>query len=218
MKYFVWIGTGAMCVGIPFMVLFDPHDMWGSVTGGIIGAAGYLIVLVVRSQRHLPSRLEKSAVVSLTLLFLTAYGAYTATFHEMSSYQRNLLPQIRTYLGSGIIVSDKIYASMLPVLRTFHHQTDNGRKKSLVAVFRERYGPSIADGSFNTYPHHDTVTPETDALTFVSFSGDTAVHYICIDTVARGYNNEFVNASGHTGKLQFAATLSRNGVRYERIN
>jgi len=218
MKLFVWIGIGSLCVGIPFIALYDPHNLWGSVIAGSIGGAGYLIMLVVRFLQDIPSRTEKSTVVFFTLLFIAGYGAYSATFHQMTTYQRTILPLIRTYLGSGVIISDKIHESMLPVLRAYHHQADDRRKKSLVAIFQERYGPSIADGSFNKYPQHSVVTSGNDPLTFVSFSGDTAIHYTCIDTVARGSNGDFVNASGHTGKLQFAATLTRNGVRYERVN
>lgn len=218
MKYFLWSGIGLVCIAAPFIAMYDPHELWGPVIAGSIGAAAYLIVLVLRSLNDLPSLFEKSAVVFFTLLFVAGYGAYTMTFREMTAFQRTILPVIRTYIGSGIIVADKIHESMLPVLRTFHHQPDDRPKRSLVAIFHEQYGPSITDGTFNKYPPRADVTTETDALTIVSFSGDTAVHYICIDTVARGFNSNFLNASGHTGKLQFAATLTRNGVRYERVN
>jgi hypothetical protein len=212
MKYFWWSAAGLFCIGIPFFSFYDPYDLWNSVIAGLIGGCIYLAGLYISSFRIFASHSERFLVGVVVMLLIVSFSLLTNVHHETTALQRDRLRTIRTKLGSGVIVTDKIYETLLPVFQAYHRQAVQ-KQKSITAIFKERYGTAITDGSFNRY-----ADSEMDAVTHLSILGDTAVHIICIDTVARGLKTDFKNSSGHFGKLEYRGTLTAKGVRYERTN
>lgn len=216
MKYLLWIGAGLLAVGIPFGVFYDPYDLWRSTIAGEIGGSLFLIALVVSFLKKNMPMYERSIIVMVFILLIAGFGLVTGKHYTVTSYQRSMLATIRTEIGSGMIRQDKIYSSMLPVLDSYYRQ--KGKKSSIVEVFRKMYGASITAGTFNRNLGTADYTPEFDIQTFVSYYGDSVIQYICIDSIAKGYDLNFKNASGHFGKLQYQSILTSNGVTYERVN
>jgi hypothetical protein len=212
MTTFKWSIAGVLCVGIPFASLYDPYSLWGSVIAGGIGGGVYVAALVVSFWSEMPSKAERFLSATVTLLLLAGFTLLTDTQYRMSSFQHELLIKIRTVIGSGIILSDKIHESMLPVFQAYHRQPQE-KRRSIVPLFHDMYPNAATDGTFNSDRRG-----EMDALTYLTFQGDTAVRYVCVDTAGRGWKKEFRNASGHFGKLEYHASLTAKGVRYERIN
>ena len=216
MKYIYWYGAGLFAIGIPYVAFYDPYDLWGSIIAGASGSALFLIALSIYSLKQSSSRKEDVITGIVCVLLIAGFALESEKHYTMTSYQRQTLLKIRTVIGSGIIITDKIHGTMMPALRAYYRQPEKG--KTMATIFREMYGASIEDKSFNKYPPLKDYVREFDIMTFVSFQGDSVVQYTCIDTVARGIDEHFKNASGHTGKLQYRSMLSKYGVKYERIN
>ncbi|MEI7905762.1 MAG: hypothetical protein WCI84_00245 [Bacteroidota bacterium] len=216
MKYIYWYGAGLLAIGIPYVAFYNPYDLWGSIIAGAAGAALFLLALSIYSLKQSSSRKEDVITGIVCVMLIAGFALESEKHYTMTTYQRQTLLKIRTVIGSGIIITDKIYGTMMPTLRVYYRQPEKGKK--METIFREMYGASIADGSFNKYPPLKDYVREFDIMTYVSYQGDSVVQYICIDTTARGIDEHFKNASGHTGKLQYRSTLSKNGVKYERTN
>jgi hypothetical protein len=212
MRFAMQCAAGCLCVGVPFFIGYDSYDIWKSVIAGSIGGGVYVSVLLIISLKHFSSSREKFLAVSGCLILMAGFASYTVIQYRMATYQHETLRKIRTVIGEGIIKSDKIYGSMMPVFRAYYGQPE-GRKKTMVETFKGIHGAAISNGVFNKHQNN-----EMDIQTFVTFSGDSVVSYICVDSIAGGWNAEFKNSTGHSGKLQYRATLTQNGVSYERTN
>ncbi len=217
MKFFWWCGAGILSIGIPMAVWYHPTDLWGAVAGGSAGGAFFLLALVFFSLKTIPSVPERYLIAGMAVVFVTVYGLYTAHFHRMTTYQYETLQLIRTYIGEGILLTDKTYDVLIPVLQK-HHQRPDGGRVPITESFLSMYGKQIAAGTFNQYKNADPYMNNFDAATFVTLEGDSLVRLTVVDTLARGRMPQFVNATGHLGKLEYRAALSAKGVTYERIN
>jgi hypothetical protein len=217
MKPLLWILTGVLMIGIPFALLLDPYDLWPALMGGTVSGSIFLSLFLIRHRSVIRFAVERTMVIVTALLLMGGMLLQINLQKEISVFQRNNLRETRAYIGSEIIVEDKIRESMQPVFAEFHAQT-GGQRRSLKEIFLRCYGAAMNDGSFNRYSNTSEYTPTVDAVTVVTFTGDTAVHYRCVDTVAIGITPGFKNVSGHSGKLEYAASLTRKGVTYERLN
>ncbi len=217
MKPLLWMITGISMIGIPFVLLMDPYDLWPALMGGTVSGSIFLSLFLIRHRSVVRTTVERTMVIVTALLLMGGMLLQINLQKEMSVFQRTNLRETRAHIGSEIIVEDKIRESMLPVFAEFHAQT-GGLHRSLKEIFLHRYGAALNDGSFNRYPAAPDYIPTVDAVTVVTFTGDTAVHYRCVDTVAIGITPGFKNVSGHSGKLEYAASLTRKGVTYERLN
>lgn len=217
MNYLRWGISGIVSVAVPFAAFYDPYDLWNCIMAGMAGGSLFLITLLIARREQLRAGTERAIVTAAAIFFIGGMGAHTYEMYQMTHYQCSTLLQIRTKIGAGIILTDKIHESMLPVLKDFHAQ--NGHEhRSIVELFRARYAHAIADGSFNQYPRNPDQWETMDAVTLVRFSGDSLVRYHCIDTIALGRDPKFTNTNGSIGRLEFTAQLTSRGVAYERIN
>lgn len=217
MNYLRWGIAGVVSITVPFLAFYDPYDLWNCVIAGMAGGSLFLITLLIARREQLRTGTERTLVTVAAIFFIGGLGAHTSVMYAMTHYQRTMLKEIRVRNSSGIILMDKVYGSMFPVLQDFHAQKGTVRR-SLVEVFRERYGTAMADGSFNQYPSNPDLAERVDAVTIVRFTGDSLVQYHCIDTIAAGRDRMFRNTNGSIGRLEFAAQLTSRGVTYERLN
>lgn len=217
MKPLLWMIAGISMIGIPFVLLMDPYDLWPALMGGTVSGSIFLSLFLILHRSLVRSTVERTMVIVTAFLLMGGMLLQVDLQRKISGFQRSNLRDTRAYIGSEIIVSDKIQESMLPVLTDFHAQSV-GHRRSLKEMFLLRYGTALNDGSFNRYSNTADYTPTVDAVTVVSFTGDTAVHYRCVDTVAIGITPEFKNVSGHSGKVEYTASLTQKGVTYERLN
>jgi hypothetical protein len=217
MKYFWWCAAGLLSVGVPYAVAADPFDQWNALTAGTIGGSLYTSALYIAHWRKFASATERNIAGLAVVLLIAGSSLQLYKQQQISQLQRENLRVIRTSIGEGIIVADKIYGPLLPILSAYHAQR-NGVRKSISKVFRQRYAQDLSDGTFNQYPRYPDNPMVMDAVTIVTFPHDTLVQLQCIDSIAVGRDLRFRNANGQTGKLEFSATLTPEGISYERRN
>jgi hypothetical protein len=206
----LWIFAGCILVGIPYFFLMNPTDLWPSVYGGGIGGAIFLITLYIYGMKHdFQPKQRMSVGIALAILLLSTLILWP-TFEAQSKYQRSSLGQIRTSIAEGTIKSEALGAPAYSTYVAYQKQSPSQRK-SIVSVFKNLHGSKIK---------HDIMSlREYEALmTYVQFLSDTAVMLVSVDTVARGTNAFFGNKSGHLGRVQCTAVVSKMGVTYERNN
>ncbi len=213
MKFLLWLFVGCVCVGIPFFIGYDQHDMWNSVFGGMIGGTVFLILLYFFVVRKAFSTKWKIIIASLFTFHILAFVAFTVTSYRTPTLQRENLFAVRAYSINGGIVYLEIYRRTLSTLRHYYNQSA-GKEKSFVDVFNTLYGKKIYNGIF------EINEPQTPGGTFVTYEGDSIVQLVAAsnDTFAKGIRPDFANINGLSGKIQYTATMSKHGVTYERNN
>jgi hypothetical protein len=212
MKYLLWFLAGCICVGIPFFIGYDQHDMWNSVFGGMIGGILFLISLYVFVVRKTFSTKWKITIASLFTFHILAFAAFTVISYRTPMLQRENLYEVRAYSINMGIVGGAIYARGWNMLHIYYEQPAE-KKKSFGEVFKTYYGEKIRNGILFESPN---------ALegTYVTFHGDSVVQLVdaSSDAFAQGIRSDFANINGLTGKIQYTATMSKHGVTYERNN
>lgn len=217
MRYSFWTLVGIACISIPFLMLYDAYDPWNALIAGTIGGSLFLALLLYAHRASLRTLMERTIIITTAVLLIGASLAQTFLQRSIAVGQRENMREIRNHIGAGIIVSDKIHESMLPVLHDYHRQAEKERR-SIVECFHLRYDFALSNGSFNKTPYTPDVGETMDPVTIVRFSGDSLVQYHCVDTIALGKDPHFHNVTGHTGKLEIMASLTAQGVTYERLN
>lgn len=212
MKYLLWFFAGCICVGLPFFIGYDQHDMWNSVFGGMIGGVVYLILLYFFVVRKEFSSKWKMIIAGLFTFHILAFSAFTVMSYRTTALQREGLYTVGSHSVTMGIVGGIIYARGWNMLHLYYEQPA-GKKKSFGEVFKTYYGEKIRNG---------ILFESSDALegTYVTFQGDSVVQLIYADRDAytKGIKTDFANINGLTGKIQYTARLSKHGVTYERNN
>lgn len=212
MKYLLWFFAGCICIGIPFFIGYDYHDMWNSVFGGMIGGSLFLILLYFFVVRKEFSARWKIFIAGLFTFHILAFAAFTVTSYRTTALQREGLYTVRSHSITMGIVGGVIYSKGWNMLHLYY-ELPAGEKKSFVEVFKTFYGEKIRNG---------ILIESLNALqgTYVTFQGDSVVQLVYADSDAytKGIRSDFENINGLTGKIQYSATISKHGVTYERNN
>ncbi len=213
MKYLLWFFAGCVCIGVPFFIGYDQHDMWNSVFGGMIGGTVFLTMFYFFIVRKEFLSKWKIFTASLFALHIFAFAAFTVTSYRTASLQRENLYKMISYSFNGGIVHLEFYRRTLSTLHHYYNQP-TGEKKSFVDVFSSLYGNKIYSGTFEI---NESQAPRG---TFVTYQGDSLVQLVAAssDAFAKGIRPDFANINGLTGKIQYTATMSKYGVTYERNN
>ena len=212
-RYFTWCAVGALCVGVPFLIAFDAYDLWNSIAG-VCGGIVFIVMVFTLHARSLSSSVEKGVIGIVLMALAASYIVYTAVQYRTSDYQREMLHRFRTIVGTEMIVVNTIHGTMIPTFREYYRRQRAGEDATVTETFRGLYGAAIQNGRLDINENIDAGS----IVTLVTTAGDSAVRYRVVDTVAAGIHRGFINATGHSGKMEFHATLTRTGVDYERIN
>ncbi len=211
MKFFLWFFVGCACVGIPFFIGYDQHDLWNSVFGGMIGGTVFLVLFYSFVVRKAFSTKWKIIIISLFAFHILAFGAFTVTSYRMPTLQRENLLAVRAY-SIKMAIEGQIYGRGWQMLHLYYDQPA-GREKSFVEVFNTLYGKKIRNGVLFE-------SPEASEGPFVTYQGDSIVQLVIAsdDAFSKGIRPDFTNINGQSGKIQYTATMSKHGVTYERNN
>ena len=206
----LWLLAGSLLVTVPYYIFYDAFNLWPSVYAGGIGAAIYLIALVVYFTKKGNTMKWNALLSAIVLIFCISSYFHWTMMDAKSSWRRSLLGKIRTVIGANIFQDEDICKRTIPVYAVFHKQ--KGKKKSIVPLFKEIHAGKVKNGMYpmSSYPDF--------SVRYVHFSGDTMVTLVSVDTVARGLQISFKNANGSIGHLQTTTTLSAQGVHHERNN
>ncbi len=216
MKFIKWFLIGSACVGIPFFTFHHPYDLWPSVIAGIAGGIFFFLLLLVVGIKKYFSKKEQFFFGFVHSIFIVSFVAYSVVFYKTTLFQRENLGSIRSQIGSQIIIGDEIYNRAIPLLRTYYDQAVQKKQKPLVEVFKSLYQNKINNGIFIPNTGIPNFTGPT--WTFIQYSGDSLVKFICIDSIGKGLKADFKGFNGLMGKIQYTALITKGGVKYERNN
>lgn len=202
------IGVAA-CAGISFIT----GDIWTGFLTAIFGGVLYLIIV----DRKLVQTLEKPSqkitirILIAALVLVQSFAAYMV--YDRSQFMENNLAETRSSIDEG---TSKVQTqqALLDTFKHYYSQTDQVNA-SIASSFREVMGDQLeADGTVNFSGsnvrrdivfRYEIVSPDEVVITASA-------------RIGKGENPEFVNVSDETGKYQAIATLTPNGIDYEREN
>jgi hypothetical protein len=208
--------------GVLSVVSYNLFAMSGYRWGGIITAMVivYIYLFYLNSWASANLKNKSTQIVIRVFVFLTVVfqSIFMYQFYEKSSFQEETLINIRKIIDTGIL-STEYRPAMAEALHHFHQTDSESIEESVRAVFGERLNE---DGTLRPTDNFDPGNQELyydDYTVIYEFGEDEQSFRIYgIGKVSRGEDADFLNKDGSTGKLQFMAELSREGVRHERQN
>lgn len=208
-----YITAGVLGVAATAGISFATGNIWtGFVTALIFGII-YLIIL----DRTLIQSLEKSGhkitlrVLISALIFVQSYALYT--IYDRSQFMEQNLAETRSSIDEGV---SKIYTQQALLDTFIHYYSREGQTEtSLASSFREVMGDRLqADGTvdFSESGLNTDITFKYEILS------PDEVTITASARIGKGEDPDFANVSFQTGKYQAVATLTPNGIDYERQN
>lgn len=196
----------SVCAGISFIT----GSIWAGYFAALIVGLVYLIWLDRKVLQTIEAARKKNTIrVLITLLvlaqFITAYMTY-----DHSQFMESNLVTTRSSIDEGVS-KIKTQEVLLETLMHYYSQPENVNS-TISSSFREVMGDRLHDDGTINFAERIDLNFRYEIL-----SPDE----VMITTSAKigaGENPEFVNVSSQTGKYQAAATLTPNGIDYEREN
>lgn len=199
----------ASCTGISFFT----GNIWSGFFAALAIGLIYLIWLDRKVLQTIESTTQKTAIRVLIILLVSAqfFAAYMT--YNRSQFSESNLIQTRASIDEGI---SKIRTQevLLETLEHFYSQPEDANA-TIASSFHEVMGDRLNDdGSIDMsepgvqtdiYFEYEIVSPDEVAITASA-------------RIGQGQNPDFVNVSSQTGKYQAVATLTPNGISYEREN
>ena len=206
-----WLAAGIVVVTVLFLLPGITDELWLSVLLCGVIVVFFIAMLVKRMFDWEGGHKWTYGIAGVMVLYVGLAGFAGWYTYQQSQFQQEILPEIRATIDSDLI---KVY-SQEPLLHTLrkYHEEDHDRVDSL---FMELYGDDIDDQGrflpetvqgYNSPPYFYLEQAEADRVTIAGTSPFTD-----------GNDPDFQNIDGESGKLQFTATVTKEGVRYERKN
>lgn len=199
----------AACAGIAFIT----GNIWAGFFAALFISLIYLLWLDRKVLQTIESAPQKTAirVLIILLVFAQFFAAYMT--YNRSQFTESNLVKTRASIDEGISKL-RTQEVLLETLQHYYSQSDL-TERTIASSFREVMGGRLnPDGTLGmTEPgvhsdihyEYDIVSPDQVSITASA-------------TVGKGMNSDFVNVSSKTGKYQAVATLTPNGIGYEREN
>jgi len=188
-------------------------NIWAGYLTAVITGVIYLIIL----DRTLIQSLEKPnqkltlRIIIVLLVLSQSFAAYA--IYDMSRFQQNNLAKTRSSIDEGV---SKVYTQklLLDTLEFYYNQPDKP-DASIASSFREVMGNQLQpDGTIlftDQYVNRDITfryeIPNSDKVIIRASA-----------KIGKGQDPEFVNVNSETGKYQAVATVTPDGIEYEREN
>jgi hypothetical protein len=208
-----YILTGSLCMVVAAGVSYLSGNIWAGYLTAVITGVLYLIILdrtFIQSLEKPNQKLTLRIIIVLLVLsqLLAAYAIY-----DMSRFQQDNLAKTRTSIDEGV---SKVYTQklLLDTLEFYYNQTDKP-DASIASSFREVMGDQLQpDGTilfFDQYVNRDITfryeIPNSDKVIIRASA-----------KIGKGQDPGFVNVNSETGKYQAVATVTPDGIEYEREN
>jgi hypothetical protein len=150
-------------------------------------------------------------VLIVLLVLVQSFSAYV--IYDRSQFTENNLDVTRSSIDEG---ASKIYTqrALLNVFKHYYNQVDQA-DATIASSFREVLGSQLNDDGTI-----DLVEPNINqdiVFKYEVFSPDEVI-ITASAKIGMGENPDFVNVSDETGKYQAQATLTPEGIDYEREN
>lgn len=208
-----YIIAGSLCLVFSAGVSYLSGNIWvGFLAAFIIGVL-YLIILDRTQVQSLEKPNQKLTLRVIIVLLVLSQSLAAYAIYDMSQFQQDNLAKIRSSIDEGV---SKHYTQkfLLDTLEFYYGQTDQP-DASIASSFREVMGDQLLpDGTIlftDQYVNRDITfryeIPTPDKVIIRASA-----------KIGKGQNPEFVNVGSETGKYQAVATVTPNGIEYEREN
>ncbi|NBC03264.1 MAG: hypothetical protein GVY20_06120, partial [Bacteroidetes bacterium] len=189
----------------------------GNIWAGFLTAIAVGIVYLIIMDRKLiqpvknPDQKVVIRVLIVLLVLVQSFSAYV--IYDRSQFTENNLDVTRSSIDEG---ASKIYTqrALLNVFKHYYNQVDQA-DATIASSFREVLGSQLNDDGTI-----DLVEPNINqdiVFKYEVFSPDEVI-ITASAKIGMGENPDFVNVSDETGKYQAQATLTPEGIDYEREN
>lgn len=204
---------GLLAVLIAFSLALLFHSLWVGYTAAFITAVIWLVIVdqKIASKRENRAARFSFRVIVVLLVITQAYASIQ--LYLKSDQQKNTLRTIRTTIIHGISQTE-MEKALLHTLRHYYQETESSGatlEESFRTLFADRLNEN---GTLSTEnPDEDREMP----LHYEIASPDSII--LSVSAVfTPGYDGDFSNFSGNQGMYEARATLTKEGVVYERKN
>ncbi|MDR9364258.1 MAG: hypothetical protein RI575_02880 [Balneolaceae bacterium] len=208
-----YIIAGILGVAASAGVSFVTGNIWSGFLTAILIGVLYLIIIDRKLIKSLESSSQKVVLRVLIILLVLAQSFAGYVLYDRSQLLEKNLIKTRTSIDQG---SSKIHSQEI-LLDTFKHYYSQGAQSdvTIASSFREVMGDRLhADG---TLGFNEPAIDRQIVFKYKIVSPDEIV-ITASAKISKGENPEFVNVSDETGKCQAYATLTPEGIDYEREN
>lgn len=206
-----YIIAGVLGVAATAGISFATGDIWGGFLTAIFVSVLYLIILDRKAVQTLEKPGQKITFRILIIALVLAQSFATYMIYDRSQFMEDNLSETRSSIDEG---ASKLHTQQA-LLDTFKHYYSQPDNATIASAFREVMGDRLqADGTINLIDpnfnqdiifRYEIITPDEVMITASAKIGE-------------GENPEFLNVSNQTGKYQAIATVTPNGIDYEREN
>lgn len=199
----------AACAGISFAT----GSIWAGYFSALVVGLIYLIWLDRKVVQNLEMKGQKPILrLLIAVLVITQFFAAYITF-DRSQFMQNNLAETRSSIDEGISKM-KTQQILLETMRHYY-STPEKNEATLASSFRDVMGDRLQpDGSI------DLSEPgvDTDIHFEVEIVSPNEIKVTAGPEIGKGEDPGFINVNSQTGKYQAVATLTPNGIDYEREN
>ncbi len=186
---------------------------WLGVLMALIVAVAYMVNLNEWAKKEVESGASKKVIGSILGIMILVQVAFFINDFRKKDFQLTLLLEIREKIERGIILAE-VQRSFIPVLENYYSRNE---EDSIEEIAREFLGDKFQDdGTMLAVIGKQ----EDDEFTrYYRFDKPSDAFVITtVGSVAPGFDPLFENRNGETGKIQVVATLTKEGIVYERQN
>lgn len=196
----------AICAGISIIT----GSIWTGYFAALFVGLIYLFWLDRKVLQNIPSTQQKMTLRVLIGLLVLAQFITTYMTYDHSQFMESNLVATRSSIDEGISKL-KTQEFLLETLQHYYSQPE-GTHTTIASSFREVMGDRLqADETLN-------LAEPTDLHFRYEIRSPDEVVITTSAKIGAGENPEFVNVSSQTGKYQAVATVTPNGIDYEREN
>lgn len=209
----LYLIAGILGILVTAGISFITGSIWTGFFAALLIGLVYLIWLDRKILKNIESTRQKTIirVLIILLIFTQFFAAYMTYDH--SQFTQNNLAITRSSIDEGIsrIRTQEV---LLETLKHYNSQAEDVNA-TIASSFREVMGDRLnpngtvdfTEPGVNTDIHfeYEIISPEKVIIRASAMIG-------------KGRSPDFVNVSSQTGKYQAVATLTLNGIDYEREN
>lgn len=204
---------GLFAVLIAFSLAFLFQNLWIGYTAAFMTAVIWLIIVDQRVASKNESRAALFSFRVIILLLIVTQALASIQFYINSDRQKETLRTIRTTIIHGISQTE-MEKTLLHTLRHYYQESEPSNatlEESFRTLFTERLNE---DGTIS--PEDPDEEREMPLLYEVADPDSIVLSVSAVFTP--GYDSNFENSNGNRGMYEAIATLTKEGVVYERQN
>lgn len=208
-----YIIAGILGVAASAGASFVTENIWSGFLTAILIGVLYLIIVDRKLIQSIESSSQKVAlrVLIVLLVLVQTFAAYVV--YDRSQFMEKNLAETRTRIDEG---SSKIHTQEI-LLDTFKHYYSQAAQSdaTIASSFREVMGDRLQEDGTITFSNPNV---DQDIVFKYKIVSPDKVAISASAKIGKGENPEFINVSDQIGKYQAIATITPNGIDYEREN